>query len=225
MKTKVFCVAAVALLAASSTASAALITFNTRATFDAQAGVLPIETFEEGNIAAGAVAPCPSPLSSASNNGCFATGDILPGLTLDSSTARPTDGLALAGAGFGGVPSKTVFANFFSDSLNLMFSGSSAVGFDLFSQFSNSTITVSVFGAGDVLLNSFNIAATTGGVFFGVINDAGLITRINLFSLTDQAEGVDNIAFGQQAVPEPASLALLGAGLLGVARARRRARS
>ena len=223
MRMRVFCAAAAALLVASSTASAALITFNTRAGFDAQAGVLPIETFEEGIVGANSVVACPSPLSSASNNSCFSPGDILPGITLDAPP--PDSGLALSGPGFGGIATKAVFANTFVESLNLSFDASSAVGFDLFSQTANSTIRVSVFGAGNALLGTFDIAATTTGVFFGVISDAGLITRINLDSLTDMAEGVDNVAFGQTAVPEPASLALLGAGLLGVARARRRARS
>ena len=43
---------AISLLSA-STASAALVTFNTRAAFDLAAGILPIEDFEEGNVANG----------------------------------------------------------------------------------------------------------------------------------------------------------------------------
>lgn len=215
--------AAALLLVASSTASAALITFGTRAGFDAQAGVLPIETFEEGNVAAGAVKPCPGLLQSTTINDCFVAGDILPGVTFQSSTPGP-EGLALTGDGFAGITSKAIFANQFTDTLDMVFGGSNAVGFDLLSQFAASTITVSVFGAGDVLLGSFDVAATTTGVFWGVISDQA-IRRINLSSLSNQAEGVDNVAFGQTAVPEPASLALLGAGLLGVARARRRART
>ena len=224
MKMRVLGVAAAALLLMSSTASAALVTFNTRAAFDGAAGILPIETFEEGNVAPGNIVACPGLLASTTNNACFSAGDILPGITLTSSTVRPADGLALAGAGVNTLPSKAVFANFFTDSLDLAFTSSSAVGFDLISQTAPSTITVSVFGAGDVLLGSFDIAATPAGVFWGVIGDSQ-ITRINLFSATNQAEGVDNVAFGQTAIPEPATLALLGAGLLGVSRARRRARS
>src|SRR5262245_48129619 len=164
MRLRIALGAAALFLFTSSAASAAPITFGTRAGFDALAGVLPIETFEEGVVAPGGVVGCPGFLRSTTINACFSAGDILPGLTLTSST-MDLEGLALTGAGFFGVPSKAIFANIATDTLNLSFDNSNAVGFDLLSLTQSSTVTVSVFGAGDVLLGSFNVAATATGTF------------------------------------------------------------
>jgi hypothetical protein len=225
MKMRIAIGAAALLLVTSSTASAAPITFATRAGFDAQAGILPIETFEEGVVAPGGVVACPGFLASTTINACFSAGDILPGITLTSSTVSPS-GLALTGAGFSGVPSKAVFANLGGDTLDLRFASSNAIGLDLHSILVDSPIAITVFGEGDVVLDVFVVLATAGGRFWGIIGD-GPITRLNLSSLGGTHQGVDNVAFGVAAatVPEPASLTLRGAGPLGAARARPRARN
>ena len=198
-----------------SPAHATTITFGTRAAFNLAAPGLPIEDFEEAAVAAGGVATIPDPLSSATNNAVFATGTILPGLTLSTPDAHNPDDLAVAGAGFASNPSKAVYANFFTDTLDLTFAGTNAVGLDILSAFSGSTIRISVFGAGNALLGTFDIFAPNSGAFFGVVNDAGLITRINLSSLSGEAEAADNVAFGTAAtaVPEPGTLLLLGSAL------------
>ncbi len=215
------------LIGFAAPASAALLTFDTRAAFNAAAPGLPVEDFEEGNIGAGGIAGFDDPLDSSTNNTFFAPGDILTGLTLEASTEEGGD-LFILGAGFDLDPSIVVGANFFEASLDLLFSGASAIGLDIGSALDDSTVTVSVFGPGDLLLNTFNVAATGTGTFFGVINDSGTISRINLlaFSTTDQAEWVDNVAFGAapaspSPVPEPATLSLLGIGLAGAAVRRR----
>ena len=211
---------AAVLIGLASPASASLITFNSRAAFNAAAPGLPVEDFEEGNAVAGSGVPIESPLNSSTNDGFFLPGEILPGLTLQSSNVGLSGDLYLGGPGWDGNPSIMVGSNFFQESLNLLFSGTNAVGLDIGSLFSDSTIAVSIFGAGDLLLGSFNVAATGSGTFFGVVNDSGSITRINLNSLTGQTEWADNIAFGTAAsspVPEPATLSLLAVGLVGAA--------
>ena len=72
-----------------------------------------------------------------------------------------------------------------------------------------------VYGVGDVLLGSTVVNALSNGTptFFGV-SDVVLITRINLDSMTNQAEGIDNIAFAP--IPEPSTMLLLGSGLVGL---------
>src|SRR6188768_3403188 len=112
------------LIGFAAPASAALLTFDTRAAFNAAAPGLSVEDFEEGNIGAGGIEGFDDPLDSSTNNVFFAPGDILAGLTLDASTEEGED-LFILGAGFALNPSIVVGANFFEASLNLLFSDAS----------------------------------------------------------------------------------------------------
>jgi len=207
-----------------------LITYSSRVSFDLDATGLPVEDFEKGNISAGSAGNFTDPLDSTTNNTYFSPGDILPGLTLQ--TPFPNDpgfDLILVGAGTVGNPSKAVFATVPSDTLDLLFNAANAVGMDVLISSSDEIVDVSIFGTGNILLNSFAVSATSAGVFFGVISDMGPIERINLSSRSNPSqgtggwfEGVDNIAFGT--IPEPTTLALMGLGLAGIGYRRHRSK-
>lgn len=201
-----------------SEASAALIVYADRAAFNAAHPGLAVEGFEA--VPDLGIVGFAGPLDSATNNGIFSPGDILPGLLIDrENQGGGTEGLVGVGssAGFGN-PSNIVLANFFVDGLDLFFSNSNAVAFDAWSLLGGGTVGVSVFGAGNTLLGSYSVSS--GGGFFGVFNNSGAITRINLFDSSMGAEGADDIAFGVASVPEPATLLLFGVGLAAAGRQR-----
>ena len=207
-----------------SPAHAALFTFNTRLGFDLAAPGLAVETFENALVNPASVTICNGPLSSAVASGCFLSGGLLPGVTYSSS---PRSSMAVLGAGFASLPitSRVLGPNAFADTLNLTFTSANAVGLNLFPGPSAGTVLVSVFGAGDLLQGIFNVAAPLGGLFFGVISDAGLIVRLNIASQSaTPGELIDNVAFGNRTVPEPASVALLAMASAGLAARRRRRR-
>src|SRR5260370_18304861 len=64
---------------------AGVIFFTNEAAFDAAAGSLSTQTFASANIAPIGISVFANPLNSATNNGVFAAGSILPSLTLQSS--------------------------------------------------------------------------------------------------------------------------------------------
>lgn len=115
----------------------------------------------------------------------------------------------------------------------------SAFGLDiLFQSYDCCTfVDYAVYGAGNALLTSGNIGGNGGGgglpggaTFFGVISDAGDITRIVFTESDGNAQfpdaniGYDTFRFGQGGgVPEPATwgLMILGFGLAGVTLRRR----
>jgi hypothetical protein len=214
-------------------AKAQLTLFTDRASFNAACPGLPVEDFEKADQLGGVDTAVDGPLDKFTDDGIFAPGDILDGLRLQERPARGPGGLGLAvtGDGFNGLHTRKVFTNFFGDTLDIDFYNDNVfcTGMDISSVEDASSIMVSVYGSGDLLLATTTLSAPNfgDGAFFGVLSDS-LITRIDLASSSDQAEGVDNIAFGTPAsVPEPSALALFGVSILGmlVYSGRRRSRA
>jgi len=212
----------------SAPASASIITFDTRIAFNAAAPGLPVETFESGLVAPGAVQACTGPLSSAAASTCFPAGGLLAGVTYASSLASVADMVVLGAGGVSGNPTKALGPNQFASTFNILFSGSPvAIGFDVFPGPTAGNVLISAFSPANATLGVFTISALVAPDFFGLIS-TDAIGRLNIASQSSLAgELVDNLAFGPASptpVPEPTSLLLFGSGALALAARRRRAK-
>jgi hypothetical protein len=195
---------------------ASLIVYFSRATFNAENPELLVEDFEEAAVAPVAFQLMTGPLDGSTNNGIFSPGNILPGLAIQDRPGPSLSGLNVLGSGVLPGVTKTILASTFADSMDLLFSGgATAVGFDFGASSGpgailSSTVVVTIFGAGDVLLGTTNVN-TLGGVPFLGVASTEAITRVNLSTST--SEFVDNVAFGAASVPEPSAVLLTLVGL------------
>jgi len=191
------------LFPAAATADPTLTFCTDRADFEKVCPDLPIEDFEEANVAAGWVEVCASPVDNTTSNAIFSPGDIEPGLSISQvGPDRWNSAIAVLGAGAWGVPSKSIFPNFFVDSLAIDFTAGdvTCVGMDLLDPVANDpNLQIDIYGASG-LLGSTTAPGTTAGSFWGVCSDE-VITRIEITSLISGGEGVDNVAFGSGKLP------------------------
>ena len=202
----------------------ALITYTNRPAFNGAAPGLPTETFAAGLVSPAGVTTCSGPLSSTFGSSCFPAGGLLPGVTYSSTSGD----MVVLGVGFPGLgnATKVIGPNLYADTFNINFTQASAAGFDVFAGTSPGNVAISVYSLTNALLGTFTVAAPFGGTFFGVTSDTDLIGRINVNSLAvSPGEVIGNLSFGVSSVPEPCSLLLTGAGLIGVALWRRQKRS
>jgi hypothetical protein len=204
-------------VATSLPVQAVFMTYTDRATFDAAAPGLPVETFEN-NSAAGIVS-FPDPLDSTTNNGTFAPGDILPGISFSVIDNGGSGDLVLLPAGSlggGAPPTDVVGPNTFVEALQIdLLPAVTAIGLDVFGLANPNNLNVSFFDGGS-LLGSVTVFAGSTATFVGATNFGGSITRVTT-NLSDVGELVDDVAFGTPAAaPSPSVFSLMAIGLGGL---------
>jgi hypothetical protein len=230
---------AIGLVVGSASRSEATLVFYTdRASFDTANPGLAVEGFENANSAGNPTFA--GPLDSTTNNGIFATGSILPGISFGETGGNIADGLYLAEPlqnGVGVNPTNALGINLPpSSGFDILLNpGVTAFALDLFQNSSGGEqtgvpqdYTVDIFGTSGLLGSTTTTVQSGQAGFFGVSStELGAITEITVTSVSGFYEVIDNVAFGTAAVPEPSSLALCGLGVVaaaGYARGRTKAR-
>ena len=133
VKSKMACVGAILagglVLSMAATANATVTFYTDRTSFDAAAPGLPVEDFTTSKLGPNSVDSCTGAFNSFTNNDCYATGDILAGISV---LAIGNDEMAVVTIGFLGVPSDMIGPNFFVDETQINLANANAIGFDIY---------------------------------------------------------------------------------------------
>ncbi len=226
------------LFAGAGQARAGLIVYTSQSAFEAVVTGLTRQDFSAAQVADGSQAFITGPLTSATNNGVFSPGDIVPDLAI-SSTGSSSLGnmLYIPGVGTVGNNVRGVYTNGSNATLSLTFSPQvNGVGLTLLS-FTNNTgprsFGVLVLGSFSTTPQSFStgpLPTSGSGIFLGFVGTAGeKVQQISFQPSIGANVGVTSVEFQGQvtAVPAPAGLvlALTGIGPLGLVRWVRRRRA
>lgn len=229
-----FFAATAACFGAASSASASILivpgSYTTysdpnEADFLAAAPGLALENFDS-SIATSTVQSCAGPLNAATNDACFVTGDIIPGI--EAYLIDQGGGGLMLNAPFGSLNANAIDVvgpNSTVDDLGLAFSGSpNAIGLDVLSLGNSGTVSITVTGlSGTIAVTNVSVAAGAPS-FFGIIAYEPIVGLD--FSGSGIAEGVGNVRFGTVflgfEIPEPAGLWLFTLGASCVFGLRRR---
>ncbi len=195
-----------------------LTQFADQASFDAATGGFPVETFDNGATAPGAVNTCTEPVSSASNDVCFSPGDLIDGFMMTSSSGG---GVVALGSNFLGAnqASTVVGANTFADTTSIAFAPAvTAVAFDAYIGApgpGDYNVTALDTGGGTIGSITVTTTAVDQGVFAGFTSTVPIATIV-LDGVGGSGELLDNLQFGDPNTlpPAPAVPTLNQFGLL-----------
>lgn len=153
---------------------------------------LPTEDFEEGNSGT----TSPDFIDENTDTGMFSPGDILPGVSIHTMNNSGATDANFYLTDPTGTASKVLFVNYFVDYMIIDFTTDDVtdVNMDVFSIWGESEIIIEVFGSSGSL-GITSVYGTLSGTYWGVKSNEP-ITRITLYSLSNQAEGIDNLSFG-----------------------------
>lgn len=204
-------VLAVSFVTSYSLASAQVSFTNDEPQFIANNPGLAFQNFDAAMADPDTLTTCTGPVDENSNDACFQPGDILPGIAFSEIPSIPDNPLIVGENRSGNNnPANILGNNTFGDSLEVIFTQSpNAVGLVIgclaVSNGCSETVAVEVFGPGDVLLGSTNVAVTAlTDSFIGMVTQIP-ITRVSLdFEMPNQQviKTILNVRFGLGAVPE-----------------------